>query len=213
MGHFDLILQTGTSLHAYGEPDEFTAEYTVVIRHTRDRDGKAFRVGKLHAYRVHAELALNHGESLFDVCDAHSQGLHNLYAAVYDSHDNDFKKAIVDQFEAVQCDCLFIDYIVLHPRWRGLRLGLLALRKFIDLAGGGCGLTVTHIRPLSPHAHASLNVPVAWLPCHDRKEAVRKLRRHFKRMGFERINHTPYHGLSMARLTPTVADLLKARDH
>jgi hypothetical protein len=93
-----------------------------------------------------------------------------------------------------------------------LRLGLLALRKFIDLAGGGCGLTVTYIRPLSPEAQASLNVPASWLPCHERKVAMRKLRSHIKRMGFERISHTPYHGLSMTKLTPTVADLLRARN-
>jgi hypothetical protein len=211
MGHFDLIVQTRTGLHAYAEPDEFIAEYTAVIRYTRERDSRVFRVGKLHAYRLHADLALNHGESLFDVCDAHSQGLQHLYAALYDPGEDHFKKEVVDQFEAMHSDCLFIDYVVLHPRWRGLRLGLLALRKFIDLAGGGCGLTVTHIRPLDPDAHASLNVPAAWLPRQERKVAVRKLRSHIKRLGFERINHTPYHGLSMARLTPTVADLLKAK--
>jgi hypothetical protein len=212
MGHFDLILQTRTGLHAYAEPDEFIAEYTAVIRYTRERDDKVFRVGKLHAYRLHADLALNHGESLFDVCDAHSQGLQHLYSALYDLDEEHFKKAIADQFEASQSDCLFIDYVVLHPRWRGLRLGLLALRKFVDLAGGGCGLTVTHIRPLDPNDHASLNVPAAWLPCRERKEAVRKLRNHIKQIGFERIKGTPYHGLSMAKLTPTIADLLRARD-
>jgi hypothetical protein len=41
---------------------------------------------------------------------------------------------------------------------------------------------------------------------------MRKLRSHIKQLGFERINHTPYHGLSMAKLTPTIADLLRARD-
>ena len=212
MGTFDLILQTGTNLHAYAEPDEFIAEYTAVIRYTRERDSKVSRVGKLHAYRLHADLALNHGESLFDVCDAHSVGLQQLYTALYEPDEEHFKKRIVDQFEAMHSDCLFIDYVVLNPRWRGLRLGLLALRKFIDLAGGGCGLTVTHIRPLDPDAQTSLNVPASWLPCHDRKEAMRKLRSHIKQLGFERINRTPYHGLSMAKLTPTIADLLRARD-
>ena len=88
MGTFDLILQTGTNLHAYAEPDEFIAEYTAVIRYTRERDSKVSRVGKLHAYRLHADLALNHGECLFDVCDAHSQVLQHLYAALYDPDEN-----------------------------------------------------------------------------------------------------------------------------
>jgi hypothetical protein len=37
-------------------------------------------------------------------------------------------------------DCLVFDYIVLHPRWRGLKLGLLAALNLIDLLGSGCGL-------------------------------------------------------------------------
>jgi hypothetical protein len=28
-------------------------------------------------------------------------------------------------------------------------------------------------------------------------------------MGFERVRHTPHYGLSMTRVTPTLADLLK----
>ena len=178
----------------------------------RDEHDWVSPAGEYTLYRVLGGLASDHGENLFDVCDAHSVGLQQLYTALYEPDEEHFKKRIVDQFEAMHSDCLFIDYVVLNPRWRGLRLGLLALRKFIDLAGGGCGLTVTHIRPLDPDAQTSLNVPASWLPCHDRKEAMRKLRSHIKQLGFERINHTPYHGLSMAKLTPTIADLLRARD-
>jgi hypothetical protein len=35
------------------------------------------------------------------------------------------------------------------------------------------------------------------------------LRRYFKRMGFERIAGTRFHGLSLARMTPTLSDLLR----
>jgi hypothetical protein len=44
-------------------------------------------------------------------------------------------------------DLLILDYIVLHPRWRGLKRGLLATRKLVDLLGGGCSLAVIHIGP------------------------------------------------------------------
>jgi hypothetical protein len=72
MGQFDLVVQASTSLNSYEEPSDFITAYEGVIRYTRD-DGRAYRVGRLSAYRIQAGLAADHGESLFDVCDAHSQ--------------------------------------------------------------------------------------------------------------------------------------------
>jgi hypothetical protein len=119
----------------------------------------------------------------------------------------------VTQFEAMACDCLVLDYVALHPKWRGLKLGLLAARRLIDLLGGGCGLVVSHIAPPNRHAPRLLRIPTCWVPRHEtaeaEKHAARKLRRYYRRMGFERIRRTPYYGLSMTRVTPTLADLLK----
>jgi hypothetical protein len=52
-----------------------------------------------------------------------------------------------------------LGYVLLHPKWRGLRLGLLAARKMVDLVGGGCGLVVSHIAPLRDDAYDMLRVP------------------------------------------------------
>jgi hypothetical protein len=48
-----------------------------------------------------------------------------------------------------------------------------------------------------------LKVPGPWLPGFATRDAVVKLRRYFRQMGFERI------GLSMARRTPTLGELLR----
>jgi hypothetical protein len=205
---FDIVLSTRASLHPLSEPDEFISSFTGVIRAEGD-DGVLHRVGRVQAFRVHMYLAVNHGEALFDVFDAHSQPMQDLYAALFDPETDSFKEAIVGQFEAMDSDLLVLDYVVLHPRWRGLRLGLLAARKLVDVLGSGCGLVVSHIAPLQPEAHELLRVPKSWLPRQDRAEAVLKLRRYFRQMGFERIGRTPYYGLSMARLTPTLTDLLR----
>ena len=209
---FDLVLSTRASLHPEGEPDEFISAYAGIIRAEGD-DGVGHRVGRVHAYRVHMGLAANQGESLFDVFDAHSQPMHDLYAALFDPETDFFTEAIIRQFEAVDSDLLVLDYVVLNPRWRGLKLGLLAARRLVDLLGGGCGLVVSHIAPLRHEAHDMLRVPKSWLPWHkteqDRKQAVVKLRRHFRLMGFERIGRSCYYGLSLARLTPTLSDLLR----
>ena len=93
-----------------------------------------------------------------------------------------------------------IDYVLLHPRWRGLRLGLLTVRKMVDMLGGGCGLTVSEIAPLNSDAYDLLKVPRSWFPPDDSPEAVRKLRRYFRRMGFERIGRSPLCGLESTLL-------------
>jgi hypothetical protein len=154
MASFDIVLQTGGSLHPGGEPDDYIAEYAGLIRCTRDRDGSVFKVGKVKAYRIHAGLAADHGESVFEVCDCRSQPMHDLYAALFDPAQDDLKEEIRSQFDGVEADVLVLDYVLLAPRWRGLKLGLLAARKLIDLLGGGCGLTVADIAPLN----------TAWIP-------------------------------------------------
>ena len=158
-------------------------------------------------------LAANQGKSLLDVFDAHSQPMFDLYAALFDPDTDYFTEAIVRQFKAMDPDLLVFDYVVLNPRWRGLKLGLLAVRKMMDLLSGGCGLVVCHVAPLRRDAYRMLRVPKNWLPrqksIEGRKQAVVRLRRYFRQMGFERIGRTCYYGLSMARKVPTLADLLR----
>ena len=212
MTFFDLVLQTQGSLHPDGEPDRFISEYTGFIL-GEGEDGTARRVGKALAYRIHAELAAREGEPLFDVCDAHSRTLHEVHALFYEPGQYHFREPLIDRFDATDCDCLVLDYVVLHPRWRGLRLGLLAVRKLIDLLGGGCGLAVSEVLPLDSEARDVLRVPASWLPRHEteeaHREAVRKLRRYFRRMGFERVGRTPFYALPLALETPTLADPLR----
>jgi hypothetical protein len=214
MTFFDIVLRTEAGLHPDGEPNDFVSEFTGVIRCSGE-DGVVRRVGKVRAYRIHAGLAADCGESLFDVCDAHSHETHVLYSLLYDPEADHFKEDIINRFHAMESDCLVLDYVLLHPKWRGVRLGLLAARKMVDLLGGGCGLVVSHIAPLRHDVHEMLRVPKSWLPRHRTKEARRdaqvKLRRYFRQMGFERIGRSSYYALSMARKTPTLADLLRPK--
>jgi hypothetical protein len=165
MATFDVTVRTSGCLHHYGEPDDFISTYSAHITYTRDGDGKRLRVGRLKAYRIHAELAGEHGESLFDVCDAHCQSMLDVFDSVYDRESGTFREAVIDRFEAfASLDCLVVHYDLLHPKWRGLRLGLLAVRKLVDLLGGGCGLVVSEILPLNADAAEFGGLPVGWIP-------------------------------------------------
>src|SRR5580700_8214047 len=68
---FDLTLQTRSSLHPEGEPDDFVSEFTGFV-HAEAEDGLTRKVGKVHAWRINAGLAACQGEPLSSVCDAHS---------------------------------------------------------------------------------------------------------------------------------------------
>ena len=215
MGSFNVVLQTRASLHFSGKPSDFISDYLGIIRYEKDSGREGLKVGKVRAYRINAALASEHGESLFDVCDDHSQEMHFCHTLLYEPAGYCFKDPLVERFEAMEMDCLIIDYILLNPKWRGLKLGLLAVRKMIDLLGGGCGLTVCHIAPLNPDAKEFEKVPKSWIPRQDgpeqRKEATVKLRGYFRKMGFERIGRSPYYGFSMARKTPSAEELIRPR--
>lgn len=212
MVFFDVVLQTRASLSPPNLTSDFISEYVGYIYRMTD-DDRSIKVGKVRAYRIHAGMALNHGVPLFDVCDDHSQELRDVYDALYNRRDDSFRQRIADRFDAIPTDCLVLDYIVLHPRWRGLKIGLLAARRLMDLLGDGCGLTVSEIYPLSPEAQRSLHIPESWIPRHESKEQHRQatvgLRRYFRRLGFKRLGRTPFYGLSMAHVVPTAAELLK----
>ncbi len=211
MASFDIILQTRGSLHPDGEPTDFVSEYTGVITCTDDDTGAETKVGKVAALRVHAGLAHNAGESLFDVCDAHSGELHHLHTMLYEPDCYHFNDDIMARFDAAESDLLVLDYVVLDPKWRKLKLGLLAVRRLVDMIGGGCGLAVSLIGPLRRDAAKLLKVPKAWLPRNRGKEERRasavRLRGYYRRMGFVRLGRTPYYALPN-QVVPTAAELL-----
>src|SRR5262249_39661142 len=163
-------ISTRGSLHPDGEPSEFVSGYSGIITCTHDETGSVTRVGKVTALRVHAALAHDAGESLFDVCDAHSHELHLLHTLLYEPEGYHFRDYIVRRFDAAEPDLLVLDYAVLAPRWRGLRLGLLAVRRFVDLVGGGCGLAVSLVAPLRHDAARMVGVPPSWLTWHGNKQ-------------------------------------------
>ncbi len=212
MASFNISVRTGGSLHPGGEPSDFVSAYLGTITCTDDETGEESRVGKLTALRVHAGLAHDAEEPLVDVCDSYSQELADLHGLLYEPDGYSFREPLMRRFEAMESDLLVLDYVVLNPKWRKLRLGLLAVRRFVDLVGGGCGLAVSFVAPLRREAASLLGVPKRWLPLHetrdDRRAAAVKLRRYFRGMGFERLGRSWYYALPMNMVTPTATELL-----
>jgi hypothetical protein len=89
---------------------------------------------------------------------------------------------------------------------------MLISTRLVDLVGGGCGLAESLIAPLRRDAATVLRVPPSWLPMQrskeERRAAVVKLRRYFRRMGFRRLGRSPYYALPLNQVTPTAKELL-----
>jgi len=192
MGDFDILCQTAVPLSSYNEPDDFVVKYEATIRH----DGEP--IGEAVLYKVLLGLAANYGEHVFDIFDAHSQQLHDIYATLFDSKTEYFRDEVASEFECTGSDLLIVDSVVLEPKWRGLKFGLLALRRLIDLHEGDCGLVVCEPYPLEGTETKE-----------KRRAGKAKLRQYFKRLGFRRIGRTVYYGLSTAYITPKFEDVLR----
>ncbi len=212
MASFNISVRTGGSLHPEGEPSDFVSAYVGVITCTDDDTGEVRTVGRVTAVRVHAGLAWDAGEPLSDVCDSYSHELAHLHGLLYEPGGYSFREPLVRRFRAVESDLLVLDYVVLSPKWRKLKLGLLAVRRFVDLIGGGCGLTVSLVAPLRHDAVWMLGVPKKWVPVHEAKvdwrAAAVRLRGYFRHMGFERLGRSWYYALPLNLIVPGATELL-----
>jgi hypothetical protein len=69
--------------------------------------------------------------------------------------------------------------------------------------------------PLNPDADKFARMPAVWIPRlageDQEKEARRKVRRHFRRMGFGRVGRTRNDALSLSRVTPRLEDIVRPR--
>src|SRR5262249_18697098 len=103
MGFFHITCGTSVPVSSYDEPDDFVVTYTGEVLY-RDEDDQVSRAGEYTLYRVLAGLAADHGENLFDVCDAHSQELHDIYCSIFDRDSEDWNEEVADKFKCIETD-------------------------------------------------------------------------------------------------------------
>jgi hypothetical protein len=137
--------------HCSDEPSEYVSLHEGVIHYEWGHGHKSLRAGRLRAYRIPAGLAADGDEPLLDVCNSHCAEVHDTHSLLYAPAGFGFKDCLVHRFDTIEADCLVIDYVVLHPRWLGLRLGLLAVRETADIVGDGCDLAGSDIAPSNLH--------------------------------------------------------------
>ena len=171
-------------------------------------------VGRISALLVQVGRVADAGEDLFEVMDGESAELGKYHSAFFKSTDCDYKDKIRQQFVDVYgLDLLILHCIEIQETFRQRGLGLLAVSRTIDIFGENCGLVAMKPFPLQFTNY----LDPGWRPpdtIEDPKRAFRaateKLRSHWARLGFKRVNGTDYCALSPARKRPSLRTIVAA---
>lgn len=157
--------------------------------------GEDIQIGGALAFFVKGDISLEYG-SLFQVMHAHSQTLGDLYSALFREKDEHINR--LDEYDVFGTNMLFIDYLFLHPEYRGHGLGRPILMGIIEEIS--CGAEVVIIEPVpmrfeDEDKNARLELP--FLNDEEHEHARRKLCDYWKPLGF-----MPVEGTERFRLLP-----------
>ncbi len=149
-------------------------------------------IGTAELYVFNADGADTAGESIHEMCDAHSQTTYDCGVAVYNmmSSVNEFRRAVRRNFDIGLWDSLnvlLLSRIEIEPPYRGRGSGLTVLSRMIKRWGKGCTLAVMKPYPLQ---YCGKNAD----PTPEFKNAYRKLVRYYAPLGFTKI---PYRNGSL----------------
>lgn len=186
--------------------DEIIQHYSVRIIACDGNDYDGVPAGNAEFYIVKVGAAANHEVSLSDAIDSISQDVYEYGAAVLDPETDDLRDDLVDRFECMGGDIMFLHLMKILPGHRGRNVGLVAASRLIDAYANG--LVVCRPQPLQHVGAPETNVEDESMEYQrfstDRRNSKRKLQRYWGRLGFQAINDDGIFALGTARAMPTV---------
>ncbi|UQA60643.1 hypothetical protein [Polyangium aurulentum] len=195
-----------------GEADQYIVHYWGQILDSADPEDAGAEsaeviVGRVDASRVHMGLVTEHGESVVEVFDAHSDDIVEFCEALFDVDTEELKDDISEQTSGA--DLLLIESIEILPQYRGKGLGLKVLRRLMEFLGGGCALAAIKARPVRYTDPADADWSRRMQP--DLLEASpdavpQRLREYFSRLGFERVGDTDIMAFDLAYEIPALPE-------
>lgn len=194
----EFVVRAG--LHEPVETDFVHSISGRIIAESED-SGEA-NAGNIQASLIQFSEALDHGISAERLGDGISGDIAEYWEHLFDAETGHPKEEIQNEFETVDLDLLIIDYIVIHPEFRGLGIAESAIHRLIDIFGTACGLIACKPWPLQ-FTPSIANDPKALkqlaLPDISEGEAIRKLRSYWSRLGFWPIRNTGIYVLSRSQ--------------
>ena len=170
--------------------------------------------GQISASLVQFGEALDHGISAERLGDGLSGDISEYWEHLFDAETGYPKEEIQNEFEVVDLDLLIIDYVAIHPKFRGLRIAESAIHRTIDIFGTGCGLVACKPWPLqfTPSvADDQEALKRLALPNVSKGEAIRKLRSYWSRLGFWPLANSGIYLLSLSQRGCDVSSLNRVK--
>lgn len=193
------------------EPDDYILSFEGEIALLDPEEGEnESAVGWIKGFVVQVGCMSNAGQDVYEACEAHSQALADYHAALFDETG---QHVLDDVCEGFGNDLLIIDRIEVLPKFRGARLGLLAMLTAIDTFGAGCGAVAIKPFPLQAECNGngrqgrSAELELDKLSPHF-APSLKKLRAYWSRAGFTRYKDTDYFVMDLAKQGPTKEDVL-----
>jgi len=171
--------------------------------------------GRIGASLVRFGAALDHGISAERLGDGISGDISEYWEHLFDAETGYPKEEIQNEFEVVELDLLIIDYVAIHPQFRGLGIAESAIHRMIDIFGPGCGLVACKPWPLqfTPSiADDQEALKRLDLPKISKGEAIRKLRSYWSRLGFWPLGNTGIYLLSLSQRGCDVSSQHRRKD-
>jgi GNAT superfamily N-acetyltransferase len=197
------------------DPDEYVYETSGDILGIDD-NGVKQPVGKFQVYYVDAEHAIDEGEAIFDVLDAHSSHVAEYFEPVFGSQEPHFNSRILELFDHAVFggNLLILDRLEVLPQYRGQGIGLTVLRHMIARFSSGAALVAMKPFPLQFEASPSVGFGDKWqdkmglsqFPAAE-DAATEKLFRYYSKLGFLRLSGTPMMVISTAHSLPSLEDM------
>lgn len=94
-----------------------------------DNDDGGSIVGNAEFYIVKFAAAMNRGSSLMDAIDSVKQDVYEYGAAVLDPDTGDIRADLVERFECIGGDFMFLHLMKVLPAHRGRDIGLVAASR------------------------------------------------------------------------------------
>ncbi|HEV2468575.1 MAG TPA: hypothetical protein VGS78_05235 [Candidatus Sulfotelmatobacter sp.] len=170
--------------------------------------------GQISASLVQFGEALDRGISAERLGDGISGEISEYWEHIFDAETGYPKEEIQDEFEVVDLDLLIIDYVAIHPKFRGLRIAESAIHRTIDIFGTGCGLVACKPWPLqfTPSvADDKEALKRLALTNVSKGEAIRKLRSYWSRLGFWPLDNSGIYLLSLSQRGHDVSSLNRVK--
>jgi len=193
-----------------GEADQYIVHYWGQILDSADSEDAGAEsadviVGRVDLSRVHMGLVAEHGESVVEVFDAHSDDIVEFCEALFDVDTEELKDGISEQTSG--SDLLLVESIEILPQYRGKALGLKVLRRLMEFLGGGCAVVAIKARPVRYTDPADVDWSRRMQPAMleaSPDEAPQRLREYFSRLGFERVEGTDIMAFDLAYEIPAL---------